>query len=272
MKNTINQTNFIIVEYTDSPHLTVSSSFGLPTILLLLVSVQYSRVAVTLQQSVEMDSSDSDSPSISSLAQNNILLANELIGKLKSYSHIDGVKKIERQICQEIKFLQKVLFSVIEWVKSLSTFFLPQKLSSKQLTINHILGSNLAHYNFLITVLERTDQIQHTDYPVKVDGTPKSLVRIDIVCDTGATWIKVIARNSKAISNVVNGEASFGTKSIVDHARSYLHAAKENPCHYRPPKVRFIQLEVCTSVFSPKFLCRLYSISPIVFVTQLSVN
>lgn len=85
--------------------------------------------------------------------------------------------------------------------------------------------------------LSRTADVQHLDYPVKVGGNRKATGRVDIVADHGRTWIKVIARNPKALSDVVNGEASYGTKSILDHAEYYAHAARENPCRFVTPKV-----------------------------------
>lgn len=93
------------------------------------------------------------------------------------------------------------------------------------------------HFNYLVTVLSQTDDVQHLDYPVKFGGNRKSTGRIDIVADKGCTWIKVIARNPKALSDVVSGNASYGTKSILDHADYYLGAAEENPRCFAVPKV-----------------------------------
>lgn len=112
-----------------------------------------------------------------------------------------------------------------------------QVLTTHQVKINHISCSNLVHFNYLVQTLSRTADVQHLDYPVKVGGNRKATGRVDIVADHGRTWIKVIARNPKALSDVVNGEASYGTKSILDHAEYYAHAARENPCRFVTPKV-----------------------------------
>lgn len=66
---------------------------------------------------MDLSAKDAD---LNSLAESNISLANELADKLKPFLHIDGVRKIERQISQEIRFLQKVfdfeiLFRIISW-------------------------------------------------------------------------------------------------------------------------------------------------------------
>lgn len=112
-----------------------------------------------------------------------------------------------------------------------------QVSTTNQLKINHISCSNLAHFNYLVTILSQTNDVQHLDYPVKVGGNRKSTNRVDIVADKGCTWIKVIARNPKALSDVVSGQASYGTKSILDHAENYIEAAEENPCRFKAPKV-----------------------------------
>lgn len=92
----------------------------------------------------------------------------------------------------------------------------------------------------------RAKNIHHVDYPVKMGNKRKSSIRIDIVSNNGGTWIKVIARNSKGLDDGVNGEASYGTKSILDHAASYINAAEDNPFNFRPPKVihQIIQLKL----------------------------
>lgn len=88
-----------------------------------------------------------------------------------------------------------------------------------------------------MTVLLAAKDVQHLDYPVKVDGYQKSTVRIDIVADKGNTWIKAVARNSKALCNGVKGDTSFGAKSILDHAENYVRAANDNPFNFLAPKV-----------------------------------
>lgn len=47
-------------------------------------------------------------PNLLALAENNVSLAKELIDMLNGYVTIDGVIKIQKQINQEIRFLQKV--------------------------------------------------------------------------------------------------------------------------------------------------------------------
>lgn len=52
-----------------------------------------------------------------------------------------------------------------------------------------MLCSNLVHYECLIGTLLQCQHIKHVDYPVPMEDR-QSPLRIDIVCDNGATWIK----------------------------------------------------------------------------------
>ena len=61
---------------------------------------------------------------------------------------------------------------------------------------------------------------------------------IDIICDGGLTWMKVIARNPKSLSQICMGDASYGVRSVIDHAEDYLECAKLNPHLFQIPKVR----------------------------------
>lgn len=63
-------------------------------------------------------------------------------------------------------------------------------------------------------------------------------LRVDIVCDNGMKWVKVIARNTKSLIEAAQGRASYGAKSIVDQAEEYVQCAKENLCMFQEPKVR----------------------------------
>ena len=53
-----------------------------------------------------------------------------------------------------------------------------------------------------------------TDTAIQNIDTKK--VNVDIVCDKGATWIKVVARNAKALNQNVQGGSQFGQRNIID--------------------------------------------------------
>lgn len=67
----------------------------------------------------------------------------------------------------------------------------------------------------------------------------ESRLEVDIVCNNGASWVKVIARNAKALTLISLGKGEYGQKSILDQANSYLICSKCHLHHYRPPDVIF---------------------------------
>lgn len=60
---------------------------------------------------------------------------------------------------------------------------------------------------------------------------------VDIVCDGGLSWYKVVARNPKSLSQICMGDASFGVKSILDQAEEFIECAELHPCLFQIPKV-----------------------------------
>lgn len=112
-----------------------------------------------------------------------------------------------------------------------------QGMSTNRLTMNNILCTNLVYYTYFVKVLERTENVYEVDFPIKSHKCPNTLIRIDIVADNGSTWIKAIARNSKALSDSALGRSNFGSKSILDHAEAYEIAANQNLYCFKRPKV-----------------------------------
>ncbi|XP_053670601.1 UPF0415 protein C7orf25 homolog [Anopheles nili] len=156
---------------------------------------------------------------LTQLAQDKINLGEKLLKGLSQRNTIEGVKKIQKKISQELKFLNRVK-------------------ANRTVTINHILCSNLTHFGCLVDCLLASADVKHVDYPLPVEDRACPL-RVDIVCDGGATWIKVIARNPKSLSDAVYGRTSYGSKSILEQAEEYVQAAINFPYMFRPPAVVF---------------------------------
>lgn len=62
-------------------------------------------------------------------------------------------------------------------------------------------------------------------------------LRVDIVCDDGLTWIKVVARNARSLADAASDRGEFGCKNIVEQAREYIDASQKNVIFYKTPKV-----------------------------------
>lgn len=140
-----------------------------------------------------------------------------MIGRLKLVGKVDGVEKLGRKIQQEIRFLEKVQ-------------------STGNVKKEHLQSTNLIHLNAMVGRLFCAKDPTHVMKPFKCQN---SRLEVDIVCNGGASWVKVIARNAKALTLISLGNGEYGQKSVLDQAASYLECAKSYPYLYRPPDVIF---------------------------------
>ncbi|XP_076628073.1 UPF0415 protein C7orf25 homolog [Colletes latitarsis] len=139
------------------------------------------------------------------------------VHRLKPAGTVDGVEKLIRKIQQEIRFLEKVQ-------------------STGNVKKEHLQSTNLIHLNAIVARLFCADEPINVMKPFKYQ---KSRLEVDIVCNGGASWIKVIARNARALTLISLGNGEYGQKSVLDQATSYLQCAKCYPYLYRPPDVIF---------------------------------
>ena len=64
-------------------------------------------------------------------------------------------------------------------------------------------------------------------------------LEVDIVCDSGASWVKVIARNARALTLISLGNGEYGQKSVLDQAETYIKCASFHPYRYKAPEIIF---------------------------------
>ena len=168
-----------------------------------------------------------DEDDIFSDLKEKILLGHDLLRKLSDsqFRKVQGIAKIEKKVRQELKFLEK--------------FQDPQNFHS--LKKEHISCSNLVHLNCLVEQLYQANETVSVMNPFnlsKSSGSKK--VMVDIVSDGGATWIKVVARNPRALNKNCQGGNQFGQRNIVDQVRDLIHCSVEN-CHlFKPPAVKIV--------------------------------
>lgn len=93
----------------------------------------------------------------------------------------------------------------------------------------------------MVKILDETENVHSVDHPIKFLDDNKTHIRVDIVADEGSTWIKVIARNPKALNDIAFGRSNYGRKSILDHAKCYIEAANDNLYFFRKPKVKILK-------------------------------
>ncbi|XP_015609308.1 UPF0415 protein C7orf25 [Cephus cinctus] len=140
-----------------------------------------------------------------------------MVKRLKVTKKLDGIDKFIRKIQQEIRFLEKVR-------------------STGNIKKEHLQSTNLIHLNAIGERLLSSEKPIAIMKPFKLQ---KSRLEVDIVCDSGSTWIKVIARNAKALTLISLGNGEYGQKSVLDQAESYLSCARGHPHLYRAPEVVF---------------------------------
>ncbi|XP_034180146.1 UPF0415 protein C7orf25 homolog [Osmia lignaria lignaria] len=139
------------------------------------------------------------------------------VDRLKLVGKIDGVEKLVRKIQQEIRFLEKVQ-------------------STGNVKKEHLQSTNLIHLNAIVARLFCANEPTNVLKPFKYQ---KSRLEVDIVCNGGASWVKVIARNARALTLISMGNGEYGQKSVLDQASSFLQCAKCYPYLYRPPEIVF---------------------------------
>ena len=142
---------------------------------------------------------------------------------------VQGIPKLEKKVKQEVKFLEK---------------FEDGKKFLK-LKKEHINCSNLVHLDSFISQIFLVNKPTAVMHPFNLcregetellefisikficsDGSVIKKVVVDIVCEEGHTWVKVVARNPKALDLNSQGGNQFGQKSILDQVSSKLETDK----------------------------------------------
>lgn len=164
--------------------------------------------------------------------------------QLKLVEKVEGVDKLIRKIQQEVKFLKKVKYfsttkrsSVARDSNNIICYIISNKVrSTGNVKKEHLQSTNLIHLNAIVERLLAANEPVNVLKPFKYQNTK---LEVDIVCDGGSSWVKVIARNAKALTLISRGNAEYGQKSVFDQADSYLKCAKNHPHMYKPPDIIF---------------------------------
>nr|CAG4646547.1 EOG090X0CWG [Macrothrix elegans] len=145
-----------------------------------------------------------------------------LLARLEQdFSVINGIKKLEKRISAELKFLQKL------------------QDHGPSLKKEHILSSNLSSLAAVVDILAKSTNPIAVLKPFNVFYPPKNRIEVDVVSDGGATWYKAIARKAEALDDISKGRSSCGQKSVLHQAKIYLNCAREHLHHFRQPQVVF---------------------------------
>lgn len=179
-----------------------------------------------------------------------IELANTLIDKLeKDFSRIEGSVKTRRNIQKEIKFLEKVNwiikleFEVQQQILTFSPSPFQLKAQSSvvcdELDVQRKLQcTNLIFFNHLVNSLynyENISLISTTKRHKQDDWT----IKVDIIANGNATWVKIIARSSESINDGVIGRGEYGSKDILEVADEFMEVSSSHMNFFKPPVVVF---------------------------------
>ncbi|XP_059489612.1 UPF0415 protein C7orf25 [Neocloeon triangulifer] len=164
-----------------------------------------------------------------------ISLGEELIARISHLANIEGIGKLHKKVKQEINFLQKVI--------------------SKSPKKEHLMCTNLHHFTALVIYMEShyadcVSTLQNFHYrnteedlengEIAFGASPQPCkITVDVVTHKRQIWVKVIARNPRALTQLSAGAGKYGQKSILDQADLFVSCAKKNPVLYCPPKVIF---------------------------------
>ncbi|KAF5273415.1 hypothetical protein FQA39_LY07432 [Lamprigera yunnana] len=152
------------------------------------------------------------------LLNEKINLGSDLIKSTDKFNKLEGIQKLRRKIKQELTFLKNIS-------------------NEQRIKKEHLQCSNLTHFKAVVATLNKIDNCQAVN---KVFNLEESKLSVDIVCDDGLTWIKVIARNPKSLTQISLGDTSYGVRSVLDQANEYLKCAELNPCYFQKPKIVFV--------------------------------
>lgn len=113
-----------------------------------------------------------------------------------------------------------------------------QVRAADSVTREHLQSTNLIHLNALVGRLFSSENPTEVLKPFKLSKSFSRLT-VDIICNGGAAWVKVIARNARALTLISLGNGEYGQKSVLDQAQNYLKCAALYPHHYKLPVIIF---------------------------------
>jgi hypothetical protein len=117
----------------------------------------------------------------------------------------------------------------------------------KTINVNQLNSTNIYHLQGIVTGAERLPGVTRVLHSLHSPRLKHSVI-VDIVCNEGQTWVKVIARNAKALASDIDERQEFGSKSIVEQAEEYQYLAQLHQFNFTTPNIILV---FCNVVFPP---------------------
>lgn len=118
-------------------------------------------------------------------------------------------QKLSKKIKADVMFLEKLNMKA-ETSKS---------VNKKKSTLPS--SSNIPYLTGIFDVVKHSSDVTDVVCDMKKYG-----IIIDVVCDGGKTWKKVIARNPQSLHLIWAGRGQYGNKDIVKKVEKYVYSAK----------------------------------------------
>ncbi|KTG03092.1 hypothetical protein cypCar_00009700 [Cyprinus carpio] len=160
--------------------------------------------------------------------QDRIRVAKELLERVdkicsRQDREVEGRAKLCSKLRAELKFLQKVEAGKVVIKES------------------HLQSTNLTHLRAIVESaenLENVVSVLHVFAYEGPDGQKQTLV-VDVVANSGHTWVKAIGRKAEALHNIWQGRGQYGDKSVIRQAEDFLEASRQQPVQYSNPHIIF---------------------------------
>ncbi|PWA17128.1 UPF0415 protein C7orf25 homolog [Gambusia affinis] len=162
--------------------------------------------------------------SLQATLQNRISSAQALLQRAEHLCPgVEGHQKLCGKLRAELRFLRRV------------------EAGELQVKESHLHSTNLTHLTAIVDSaqdLEDVVALLHVFSYRDAAGRRRTLV-VDVVADTGLTWVKAVGRKAEALHNIWQGRGQYGDKSVVRQAEDFLLASRQLPVNYRHPRVVF---------------------------------
>ncbi|XP_030631465.1 UPF0415 protein C7orf25 homolog [Chanos chanos] len=163
-----------------------------------------------------------------SMLKDRIRVAQELLERVdklcsRQPCEVEGRAKLCSKLRAELRFLQKVEAGKVVIKES------------------HLQSTNLTHLKAIVESAESLEDVVSVLHVFAYEGPhgQKQTLVVDVVANSGHTWVKAIGRKAEALHNIWQGRGQYGDKSVVHQAEDFLEASRQQPVQYSNPHIIF---------------------------------
>lgn len=160
------------------------------------------------------------------------------------FGKVEGTTKLRKRISSELKFLHGLSKEATCDLSQIHRSNMRHLLGILHVAktypdVTHLLKNISSKKRSVIQMVKKAHN-EKTDGQDEGEVEEDFSVTVDIICNKGSSWVKVIARNAQALHLIWAGRGNYGTNTLFFQAEDYLQLAKENPINYSAPNVTFV--------------------------------